>query len=82
MKTYERELVMSELRDRGFHPMGRGCASGHAVWEDRRSRRCRPSFCKRDIPEAYLYSLGKELENQGVCTRREFVTSLKRRRRG
>jgi hypothetical protein len=50
-----------------------GGSTGHETWVDRHGRRIHPVMRHKSISIASLYSTGMELENQGVCSRTEFM---------
>jgi hypothetical protein len=78
MKTVPATVVREVLRQQlGLRPVARGNATGHEVWGDQHGRTCRPVLRKKAVPYAALFSLGKELENQGIVSRRAFLTALR-----
>lgn len=78
MKAFPATVVREVLRQRfGLQPLARGNATGHEVWRDQQGRTCRPVLRKRDIPYAVLFSLGKELENKGIASRKAFLEACR-----
>ena len=64
-------------RQFGFTRGGAGSGTGHETWVDRNGRRIHPVMRHKSISIASLYCTGMELEAQGVCSRSEFLRSLK-----
>lgn len=77
MKVFPATVVREVLRRRfGMQPLAYG-NGGHEVWRDQHGRKCRPVLRKKDVPYAVLFSLGKELENKGIASRKEFLEALR-----
>ena len=78
MKGVAARKVRDVLRRQcGLRPLKRGKATGHEIWMDYRGRICHPMLRQKDVPYAALYSLGMELESQGIALRQVFLTMLK-----
>jgi hypothetical protein len=54
-----------------------GASTGHETWVDRHGRRVHPVMRKKSISIASVYCTGMELEAQGVCSRTEFMRSIR-----
>ena len=77
MRTFSTARVKEVLRrELKLVPIGRGDSSGHERW-GRDGRYVRPALRGKDIPFAYAYSLGQELEIKGFIPRRAFIGLLK-----
>ena len=78
MKAVSARRVVRFLGSLGFRKASRGNGTGHAVWEDaggpRVSRVLRHGD---DLPLAYLFALGTELESKLVRTRREIWAAVR-----
>lgn len=68
-----RQVLRSQLN---LRPVATGKNTGHEIWEDVRGRTCKPVLRHKEIPYAILYSLGLEMENKGICTRRAFLQMI------
>ncbi len=76
MTTLTAKKVKAVLRTLGFRPAGTGHGDGHELWLDEFGRRAHPVFRKKTIYISIAYSLGLQLESQGVIGRRKFVQLL------
>lgn len=65
-----RDVLRTQLH---LEPAGRGDGSGHEPWRSSDGRCVRPALRHKEIPYAYLYSLGLELETKGFIARRAFL---------
>lgn len=79
MKAIPHKKVINTLKQLGFKPSHGSKRGGHDEWIDHNGRTCHPVSFKRqsDVPMAVLYSLGLELENKGICQRRQFLATMK-----
>lgn len=77
MKAISARLVTQQLRRLGFRPARHGNGTGHERWINDAGLTCQPVLRRKDVPLAYLFSLGQELEKRGVCTRQHFLAALR-----
>lgn len=78
MKAFPATVVREVLRQQfGLQPLPRGNGTGHEIWRDQHGRTCRPVLRMKDIPYAVLFSLGKELENKGIGSRKTFLEAFR-----
>lgn len=71
-----RKVKMILHQQLGLHQQC-GNRTGHEVWADGNGRRCHPVFRHKDMPFAALFTLGEELEGQGICGRQAFIKAVK-----
>lgn len=74
MKQVSSRKVRKALMSLGLSKCRSGNGTGHEVWSDATGRRCHPAIRSHDISYAVLFSLGKELEAKGICSRRAFLS--------
>ena len=79
MKTVSTKQVLSTLRHLGFAPSSHGNGTSMTVWVDPQGRTCRVTHCHTDLKIAHLFNLGYELENKGICPRRNFMAAVQGR---
>lgn len=72
MKAISSKTLREKLRGLGFQQIP-GAKEGHELWMDQCGRTVRPVLRKKDVHIGCLYSLGLEMENKGICRRREFL---------
>ena len=65
------------LRSINLHP-ATGNGSGLDVWENSFGQRIKLLLRKKDVPVKVLFSISNSLENQGICTRKDFFAVLKK----
>ncbi len=78
MPFYSTKHVRSVLKSLGLCPL-KGKAEGHEFWGNVSGRTCRPRLHTREMALAHVYSLGDELETQGICSRKAFIQAVKGR---
>jgi hypothetical protein len=79
-KPHPSKRIRQALLDLGFRPLSRGNGQGdHEAWADEQGREIRPLFKGNEMQHPNLYSLGDSLAAQRVCTRREFMSSVRSR---
>lgn len=76
VRVYPRKKIKAILRQLGLR-RGPDDGTGHEVWIDHRGRGCRPVFRHNDVPYSYLFTLGQQLEGNGICLRRDFLALVK-----
>lgn len=77
MKTIPNKKVKTVLHNLGLESQRTGNSTGHEVWTNQSGKHCTPVFRHKDMNIASLYALGKQLESIGLCTRQDFMTSVK-----
>lgn len=78
MPSYNTKHIRAVLKSLGLHPL-KGKAEGHEFWGNDQGRTCRPRLHSREIALAHVFSLGHELEAQGICSRTAFLQAVKGR---
>lgn len=78
MPFYCTKRVRAVLKSLGLHPL-KGKAEGHESWGNNQGRTCRPRLHSREMALAHVFSLGHELEAQGICSRIDFLQAVKGR---
>ena len=78
MPFYTTKRVRAVLQSLGLHPL-KGKAEGHEFWGNDKGRTCRPRLHSREMALAHVFSLGHELEAQGICSRTDFLRAVKGR---
>jgi hypothetical protein len=77
MRAFSTARVRQVLRQElNLELTGKGDSSGHERW-GRDGRYVRPALRGKDIPFAYVFTLGQQLETKGFIERRAFINLLK-----
>ena len=76
VQVFPRKRVKAILRRLGLRPV-QGDGTGHEVWVDPQGHCYRPVLRHNDVPYSQLFTLGRNLEFNGVCLRRDFLASVK-----
>lgn len=77
MKAIPAKTIRQVLWRLGLRPRARGNATGHDVWVSPTGRVVKPQLRRKDMPMAVVFSLGRELESQGIAASREFRVALR-----
>jgi hypothetical protein len=77
MKEIDTRRLKDVLKRQFGFTRRNGGSTGHETWIDPHGRRVHPVMRHKSVSIASLYCTGMELEAQGVCSRSEFMRSVR-----
>jgi hypothetical protein len=77
MKKIDTRRLKNVLGRKFGFTRSNGGSTGHETWVDRHGRRIHPVMRHKSVSIASVYCTGLELEAHGVCSRIEFMRSVR-----